>query len=279
MQAEADWDRDATLPGLQPVIDPRDHSGVKNELIHETHLRGLRLALRLVARRRYGTALDFGCGIGRLTPALLELADQVVGVDPSQGMLERACRDYGGATRQLRAARRAARLDRAGSRSIRLRPAAFGSRRRRLRPSRSADTLRLEFALRPHNRARAGAATRADIQLRDVSVSNSALRRGRHARRRADHPARVVASDTRQCFCEPWLPPGAQTIGLTLRRRRVRVGAKTAAASARTHAFLPTRKQARTTQLPRAYSAPLPAQASRMLHSGRARTHRRRLQG
>ena len=96
MRAEANWDRDATLPGLQPVIDPRDHSGVKNELIHETHLRGLRLAIRPVGRHRYGTALDFGCGIGRLTPALLELADQVIGADPSQGMLERACRDYGG---------------------------------------------------------------------------------------------------------------------------------------------------------------------------------------
>ena len=72
MRAEANWDHDATLPGLQPVIDPRDHSGVKNELIHETHLRGLRLAIRPpVGRHRYGTTLDFGCGIGRLTPALL----------------------------------------------------------------------------------------------------------------------------------------------------------------------------------------------------------------
>jgi SAM-dependent methyltransferase len=95
MPADVDWDRGALLPGLQPVIDPRDHSGVKNELIHATHVRGLRLALR-TGTGRYSTALDFGCGIGRLTPTLLEFADQVVGADPSPRMLERARRDHGG---------------------------------------------------------------------------------------------------------------------------------------------------------------------------------------
>jgi SAM-dependent methyltransferase len=95
MPTDVDWERSALLPGLQPVIDPHDRWGVKNELIHETHVRGLRFALR-TGTGRYRTALDFGCGIGRLTPTLLEFAGRVVGADSSPKMLERAQRERGG---------------------------------------------------------------------------------------------------------------------------------------------------------------------------------------
>ena len=40
-----------------------------------------------------GTALDFGCGVGRLTNAFAAHFDQVVGLDISPGMLERARSD------------------------------------------------------------------------------------------------------------------------------------------------------------------------------------------
>jgi SAM-dependent methyltransferase len=39
---------------------------------------------------RHGTALDFGCGVGRLTQALARRFDRVIGVDVSSGMVEAA---------------------------------------------------------------------------------------------------------------------------------------------------------------------------------------------
>jgi ubiquinone/menaquinone biosynthesis C-methylase UbiE len=47
---------------------------------------------RLGLPRRYGRALDFGCGAGRLSQALSRYADQVVGVDISPPMLAAARR-------------------------------------------------------------------------------------------------------------------------------------------------------------------------------------------
>src|ERR1700741_5325108 len=44
----------------------------------------------LGAGPRWGRVLDFGCGAGRLTQALAEHADEVVGVDGSPPMLEQA---------------------------------------------------------------------------------------------------------------------------------------------------------------------------------------------
>ena len=40
---------------------------------------------------RGGRALDFGCGVGRITEAMLDFADEVTGVDVSPGMLAHAC--------------------------------------------------------------------------------------------------------------------------------------------------------------------------------------------
>jgi SAM-dependent methyltransferase len=47
---------------------------------------------RLGLPRRYGTALDFGCGAGRLSQALARHADRVIGVDISAPMLAAARR-------------------------------------------------------------------------------------------------------------------------------------------------------------------------------------------
>jgi 2-polyprenyl-3-methyl-5-hydroxy-6-metoxy-1,4-benzoquinol methylase len=58
---------------------------------------------------RYGTALDYGCGVGRLTRRLADRFQKVIGVDVSPGMLEEARRnlsEYGNVT-----------LERAGSAS------------------------------------------------------------------------------------------------------------------------------------------------------------------
>ena len=45
-----------------------------------------------------GAALDFGCGVGRLSEAMAAIADEVVGVDVSPGMLETARRRSGKVT-------------------------------------------------------------------------------------------------------------------------------------------------------------------------------------
>ncbi len=45
---------------------------------------------RLVPRRQRRRALDFGCGIGRLTVALADYYDEVVGVDIANSMVEQA---------------------------------------------------------------------------------------------------------------------------------------------------------------------------------------------
>jgi SAM-dependent methyltransferase len=45
--------------------------------------------------RPSGAALDFGCGVGRLTEAMCDYAETVVGCDISPGMLRRACDRHG----------------------------------------------------------------------------------------------------------------------------------------------------------------------------------------
>lgn len=91
-----DWNRDAALPGLRAVLDPRDELGVKNEIIDRVSRRALRYSLRRCGSRRYSCAVDYGCGIGRLAPDLLKVADRVVGVDQHEAMVERARLEHGG---------------------------------------------------------------------------------------------------------------------------------------------------------------------------------------
>ncbi len=84
------WEWCASLDGYRAVLDPRDDSGAKNLLIHHVHARGLRRAATRGRSGRYEVAFDGGCGVGRMTQVLLDLADRVVGVDANPAMLERA---------------------------------------------------------------------------------------------------------------------------------------------------------------------------------------------
>lgn len=43
-----------------------------------------------LAKIHYGTALDFGCGVGRLSQALAEMFDRVIGVDIAETMIRHA---------------------------------------------------------------------------------------------------------------------------------------------------------------------------------------------
>jgi 2-polyprenyl-3-methyl-5-hydroxy-6-metoxy-1,4-benzoquinol methylase len=55
---------------------------------------------RVDAPQRFGRALDFGCGVGRLTIPLAAHADQVIGLDISPGMITEAianCERFGAA--------------------------------------------------------------------------------------------------------------------------------------------------------------------------------------
>ena len=87
---------DASLDGMRAVLDPRDEEGFKNEFIHRVHTIALARAAAAAGNEPYRTAIDFGCGIGRLTPLLAGLAEHVVGLDVNLGYLERATRDHGG---------------------------------------------------------------------------------------------------------------------------------------------------------------------------------------
>ena len=59
----------------------------------------LETAVRLGRPARRERALDFGCGVGRLTRALGDRFDSVVGIDISAGMIEQARRLNDGLTR------------------------------------------------------------------------------------------------------------------------------------------------------------------------------------
>jgi len=73
----------------------RGHNRWDPEEFFQTGRREIEGVLRYVdawglpfARRR---ALDFGCGVGRLSQALADHFEQVVGVDIAESMIERAC--------------------------------------------------------------------------------------------------------------------------------------------------------------------------------------------
>lgn len=91
----------SALERFRGVLDPRDVTGVKNDLIHRIHTRALSSVARPPNAPRYATAVDFGCGLGRLTPTLLDLADRVIGTDRDPSMLDRARREQGSARAQF----------------------------------------------------------------------------------------------------------------------------------------------------------------------------------
>jgi SAM-dependent methyltransferase len=85
-----DWAANAELAGLRAVIDPADAGGGKNRLIDAINRRAIAAALGPGPNPRWRTAVDFGCGIGRLSNDLLRYADVVHGIDPEPSMLLRA---------------------------------------------------------------------------------------------------------------------------------------------------------------------------------------------
>src|SRR5919197_5077582 len=52
--------------------------------------RSMGVAAELGLPERHGSVLDFGCGVGRLSRRLSQSFDRYVGVDISEGMVERA---------------------------------------------------------------------------------------------------------------------------------------------------------------------------------------------
>jgi SAM-dependent methyltransferase len=78
------WAERARLEPLAAVLDPADTRGGKNRLIDRVH----KLALgRALGDLRGATALDFGCGTGRLSDWLVRRGASVVGVDVTPEMV------------------------------------------------------------------------------------------------------------------------------------------------------------------------------------------------
>ena len=63
-----------------------DHWQLEHELDRRSHQR----QLELVADRRYGRALEVGCGAGAFTARLATVADEVLAIDIASGAIERA---------------------------------------------------------------------------------------------------------------------------------------------------------------------------------------------
>lgn len=90
-QWEAHGRRNALAAILTPSVDQPewDEAGfLETGRHHVAHL--MNEADRLVPDRPRRRALDFGCGIGRLTVALADYYDEVVGVDIAISMVEQA---------------------------------------------------------------------------------------------------------------------------------------------------------------------------------------------
>lgn len=84
------WNELSSRDGFQPVLDPEDEQGVKNERIDRAHRSILEGFFRKIGLQHVDAVLDFGCGIGRHAGLLGEHANKYVGVDVSAGMLRRA---------------------------------------------------------------------------------------------------------------------------------------------------------------------------------------------
>jgi SAM-dependent methyltransferase len=91
-----DWDDLATLDPLWAIRSKRKHKFGRWD-IDEFLAEGDRQVEKLVVRaqslgypRKWGSVLDFGCGVGRLAPALSSYFDEYRGVDVSTEMVGRA---------------------------------------------------------------------------------------------------------------------------------------------------------------------------------------------
>jgi SAM-dependent methyltransferase len=93
---QRDWDDLAAFDPWRAIL--RDPGRERDWEVDEFLATGERDAERVLAAaaahglpRRFGRALDFGCGVGRMTRALARRFDEVVGMDISPRMIELAC--------------------------------------------------------------------------------------------------------------------------------------------------------------------------------------------
>jgi ubiquinone/menaquinone biosynthesis C-methylase UbiE len=91
---KTDWEELASLDPMWAVLSETDKRGNKwnaEEFFNtgKNEIDGLMAELNPIARSR-GKALDFGCGVGRLTRALLGYYGEAHGVDVSASMIEKA---------------------------------------------------------------------------------------------------------------------------------------------------------------------------------------------
>jgi SAM-dependent methyltransferase len=94
-----DWDELAALDPMWAVLSEPEFSGGGDDALQRFFATGegevsgsLDVARELGLPAEFGRALDFGCGLGRLTRALAGRFEAVVGVDISTRMLEAARR-------------------------------------------------------------------------------------------------------------------------------------------------------------------------------------------
>ena len=81
----------ASLDPLRAVLDPRDPDNRRNEYLDAVER--IHIA-RLLRPGGWGTAVELGCGVGRLLPLLATGAERVIGLDASADLL-RAARTRG----------------------------------------------------------------------------------------------------------------------------------------------------------------------------------------
>ncbi len=87
-----EWRQRARRDGLARVMrasQPAEHNADTTERTRKAVAEGLRTAARELSRP-LATALEVGCGIGRLTPTVAAHADHVTALDMTPGMLEAA---------------------------------------------------------------------------------------------------------------------------------------------------------------------------------------------
>lgn len=93
-----EWDRRARRDGLARVMRASQPAALAPGVTRQTRdlVAGYLDAVTARLLRPVISALDVGCGIGRLTPVLAEHAERVVAIDMTPGMLEAAGRACAG---------------------------------------------------------------------------------------------------------------------------------------------------------------------------------------
>lgn len=82
-----DWQIRAQLDGLKAVLDPCDPSDLMNRYHDYFHKLALSKHIDFQKMKR---AVDFGCGIGRITHWIARKIECVIGIDITLGMLDKA---------------------------------------------------------------------------------------------------------------------------------------------------------------------------------------------